>query len=797
MKKIGIAFGVFLLLGVVVILLLISVHTPQYEGKIKIQGLENSVEVYFDEHGIPHIYGQNEKDTYHALGYLHAQDRLFQMEMMRRVGTGTLAELLGEELVDIDRFFRTLGIPAYASITTAQLQEEYSTPWREATEAYISGVNEFIENGNLPLEYRLLGQKPRAFSINDIHAITGYMSFTFAVALKTDPLVTLIHRKLGDNYLNALSVEMLPEHHFIPNHYPDSIKTPLKTTNPSLLSLLDKLPVPQLEGSNSWVISGKKSKSGQVLFANDTHIGFSSPSVWYEAHLIYPGFEFYGNHLAGVPFGLVGHSRHHSIGLTMFENDDQDFFELELDPKNPNAYKYGEEYLPFEILNESITVKGQEPVNLEIKKSIHGPVMNGVVPEIEALTSNPVASWWVYLNEKNRALEALYRMNHAKDIHEVAQAAELIHAPGLNIMYGDSSGNIAWWAAAKLPIRSEKVHSKIFADGSDPETLPSQWYPFTENPMSINPVSGYVITANNQPDTLINGKLFPGYYYPGERWKRIADALESRNDWTINDLKDVQLETVNERSPETLRYIVGQIDRRDFEEFDAVFKYMENWKGDHQVNEIAPTIYYKLIYHIYRLSMVDEIGESALEAYLNTFMMIRSTSFFIQNEENPWWDDLNTLEKESQRDIFKKSLAITLQELEAQFGDDITKWRWEKSIIAEHPHPLGSKKPLDKIFNVKTQATPANEESINKLAFNLNGEGIYRVRSGPAMRILIDFADVARSYSVLPTGQSGNRFSPYYKDQADLFAKGKYRWQYMDRNDIIKSAGEPLILKPE
>lgn len=797
MKKVGIFLGVVFLLLMLGTFLLISVHTPQYEGKITIPGLTSTVEVYFDEHGVPHIYGQNESDTYHAFGYLHAQDRLFQLEMMRRVGTGTLAELLGEELLSVDQFFRTLGIPAYAKATTKEWESSSNSPWKSPTEAYIAGVNEFIQKGNLPIEYRLLGQKPREFTINDIHAITGYMSFTFAVALKEDPLITLMHRKLDKGYLDALSIDMLPEHHFIPNSYPDSLKTTAAASESSLIALLEKIPVPQLEGSNSWVISGKKSKSGKVLFANDTHIGFSSPSVWYEAHLSYPGFDFYGNHLAGVPFGLVGHSLHHSIGLTMFENDDHDFFELQINPDNPEQYKFGESYRDFEIREELIPVKGQEPVKIEIKSSIHGPLLNEVVPEIAELTSNPVASWWIYLNEPNRALEALYQMNHAQSMQDVAAAAELIHAPGLNIMYGDSLGNIAWWAAAKLPIRSEKIHSKIFADGSDPETLPNDWFPFTENPMSINPETGYVITANNQPDTLINGKLIPGYYYPGERWKRVARALEKRNDWTIEDLKAVQLETVNDRHPENLRYMLDRINQADFEEFSSVFPYLSKWDGDHQLEQVAPTVYYKWLYHMYRLSMRDELGEKAFDSYLNTFLMIRSTPNFIQNESHPWWDNIQTAEKESQGEIFSKSLEITLGELKEQFGENVNTWRWEKSIIAEHPHPLGSKKPLDKLFNVRTQATPANEESINKLAFNLNGQGIYRVRSGPAMRILIDFVDVERSYSVLPTGQSGNRFSPYYQDQAQLFAEGKYRWQYMDREDILENSENPLIFNPK
>ncbi|WP_100627266.1 penicillin acylase family protein [Algoriphagus formosus] len=790
MRKVGAFLGGLVLILALGLLVFIFFHSPQYKGEIEINGLSEETTAYFDEYGVPHIYASNASDAYRALGYLHAQDRLFQLEMMRRVGTGTLAEFLGPDVVEIDQFFRTLGIPEHAQTSTEFWNSQADSPWKNATEAYIAGVNEFIQNGTLPIEFLLLGEKPREFTLNDIHGIVGYMSFTFGMALKTDPLITKMSRELGQEYLEALSIETLPEHHFIPNFYPDSI------SNGSLSSLLEKLPVPLLEGSNGWVVSGSKTKSGKVIFANDTHIGFSSPSVWYEAHLEYPGFSFYGNHLAGVPFGLVGHSRHHSVGLTMFENDDQDFFEIKLNPTNSNEYQFGDEALPFSVRKDVISVKGQDPVEIEIKETIHGPIVNSVVPEIASLTDNPVSSWWVYTMEPTRALEAIYKINHAQDLEDMTAAASLIHAPGLNIMYGDSLGNIAWWAAGKLPIRSEKVHSKIFADGSDPESIPQGWYPFSLNPMSINPPSGFVASANNQPDTLQNGILFPGYYFPGERWKRIADAINSKDEWTIQEMKAIQLEVVNTDHAQIAKIMLSQIPDFDFEGKERVKSLLENWDGNHELSSSIPTIYYKWLYHVLRLAMEDELGKEAFESYLGSFVMIRSNLPFIRNFDHPWWDKVNTPEKENASQIFSESLKITLQELEAQFGDNINSWDWEKAVILEHPHPLGSQKPLDKIFNVKTDPVPANDESVNKLAFKLNGEGIYKVTSGPAMRILLDFMDVDRSLSVLPTGQSGNRFSKHYRDQASLYTKGKYRYQLMDKNEIVESAKDALILTP-
>ncbi|WP_373524338.1 penicillin acylase family protein [Aquiflexum sp.] len=768
---------------------------PTYSGEIEITGLSAETEVYFDDYGVPHIYAQNAKDAYMALGYVHAQDRLFQMEMTRRVGTGTLAELLGEDLLEVDKFFRTLGLPKHAEWTTEEWDKAGNSEWKTAAEAYVRGVNHFIQNGKLPLEYTLLGSKPREFTINDIHAITGYMSFTFAMAMKTDPLVTYMARKLGPDYMKVLSVHTLPEHHVIPNNYPerDPYSGEMMLDN-NLSTLLNKLPVPLLEGSNAWVIAPDRTASGAVLFCNDTHIGFSQPAVWYESHLEYPGFSYYGNHIAGIPFGFVGYNTHHAIGLTMFENDDQDFYEEKLNPDNPNETIYGNEFRPIKKRTETITVKGKDPVTLEIKESIHGPIMNEVIPEIAKLTDNPVASWWVYTQEPTRALEATWKMGRAKNIQDTEKAVRLIHAPGLNVMYGDKDGNIAWWAAAKLPVRPEGINSKIFSDGSNPANDITQWIPFEENPMSINPASGFVATANNQPDTLSNGTFYPGYYYPGDRWNRIAKTITSRNDWTKENIKALQLESINETQPINVKSMLAAVDLSVFKGMESAQQALESWDGSHNIEDIAPTIYYKWIYHSLHAMMVDELGEDYFNNFINTFLYIRSSSKLILSEDSPWWNNVNTSQNESRKEILQNALGKTLEELKAQLGDNPENWQWKMVVELEHPHPLGAKKPLDKIFNVKAPPVAANEESVNKMAITINPDGIYKVNSGPALRVIIDFSNVSTGESILPTGQSGNLFSPHYSDQAEMYAHGIYRPMLMEET-VIKEKRK-LLMKP-
>jgi penicillin amidase len=671
------------------------------------------------------------------------------------------------------------------------LQEEGSSEWKSAAEAYLNGVNHFIEEGKLPPEYTLLGITPEPFTINDMHNIVGYMAFTFAMGLKTDPLVTKIQRELGPDYAKHLSMHTLPEHHVVPSHLPERDKDN-RIIGKTLSECLERLPVPLLQGSNGWVIGPEKTSSGSVLFCNDTHIGFSQPSVWYEAHLEYPGYSYYGYHLGGFPFGLVGHSGHHTIGLTMFENDDHDFYEERRNPENPQSTLYGNGSLPIIVHVDTIQVKNSDPDIWATEVSAHGPLINKVVPEITEITHLPVASWWVYLQEPTRALEALWKLNHAGNIHDAEDAVRLIHAPGLNIMYGDKTGNIAWWAAAKLPIRPEGVHSKMFIDGSNPANEPIGWVPFEENPMSINPPSGFIASANNQPDTLPNGIFYPGYYYPGERYRRIAETIQAGADWDAEKVKALQLETVNDQLPENAQILLGCIDKGAYPDFQPILKALTNWTGSHAIGETAPTLYYKWLYHTLYGMMADELGEEWFQKYLNTFLYIRSTHSLLRAASSPWWDNIHTETKENRDAIVKQSLETALQELTDQWGKDSRQWQWGKATYLEHPHALGTKKPLDKIFNVKAGPVPANEESINKFSFLINKEGRYAVKAGPALRNILDFAHVENAEGILPTGQSGNLFSPFYRDQTQHYTQGRYRPQLMNKAAIQRSAERVL-----
>lgn len=806
LKTILKALAIILIAISVGLWLFLNSKKPDHSGTLILPELKDKVEVLFDNHGVPHIYAENEEDAYQALGYVHAQDRLFQMEIMRRVGGGRLAEILGVDLIAADRFFKTIGIDDAADISVIDFEKDMDTPWNRGALAYIKGVNHFINNGPTPLEFTLLGIKKEDYTAKDMFLIAGYMSFSFAHGFRTDPIVTKIKRDLGIEYLNDLAVHWDPGDEMMHNYsVPDSTITDaiaLQTTR-----LVDRLPAPVFLGSNGWVLGPEKTKSGQVLFANDTHISFAQPSVWYEAHIECPEFSFYGNHLAGYPYGLVGHTRRASIGLTMFENDDVDFYVEKQNPENENQVWENDHWADMKIVNKTIKVKGSKDVQFDVKTTRHGPLVNGAMEDIDSLGSTPVSVWWAYTKFPNNTLKAAYGFAHSNSMTEAKEAAFSINAPGLNVMYGDIEGNIAWWAVAKLIKRPDHVNSKAFLDGASGNDEPTGVFQRTENPQSENPPQGFVYSANNQPDTIFanedsgKGTLYPGYYVPEDRAKSINKHLRSDVKWDTESMKKMSTDVISSSYPSLASNIMTILENESILQNSSnhieAAKSLINWDGSHETEDIAPTIYNKLIYNILHNAMADEISTITLDAFLSTHMMKRSTKVLINNESSVWWDNINTKDiKETRIAMLIDAFDRSIRDLEDQLGQNIQEWKWGLVHKVEHIHPIGRKEPFDKIFNVGPIPIKGGNEVINNLGYTLNGSGWYQVTYGPAMRIIIDFSDVENALSILPTGQSGNVMSDYYDNQAQMYADGSFRKMLMNKEDIEKNQIGTMTLEP-
>ncbi|MDF1695904.1 MAG: penicillin acylase family protein [Saprospiraceae bacterium] len=792
---------IYLLIAIAVLCLGLYLYlrstAPNYEGKAEISILDQSVKVNFDSYGIPHIYADNPIDAYRALGYVHAQDRLFQMEMVRRVSSGRLSEVLGEKFVKTDKFFRTLGLRRMAEHNAEVNLNTNEEDWQKHTLAYLDGINAFVQNGTTPLEFKIIGIPKTDFDIADIYSILGYMGLGFSKALDEDPIMEKIRATNGESYFEdwLLDTKIL-----------DTIgigKSPVEDLSAilpqNIEDYLGLANMPLFYGSNSWVIAPEKSKSGKVILSNDTHIGISQPSVWYEAHITYPGFDFYGNYLAGVPFGVIGHSKDIAWGLTIFPFDGIDLYREKINPENAQEVWENDHWTPVEIQHEKIQVKGQEEVDFVRKVTRHGPIINDVSSELDSLEKEPISFWWGFLDQPTKTLQAIYEMNHASTMQEAKKGASQIDFIGLNVLYGDQEGNIAHWACGKIPKRPAHVNPKFILDGASGQDELLGYYEFHENPQIENPASGFVASGNNDPG-MVGENYFPGYYCPPNRYNRIAFHLNGQSHWSQEDMKKIQLDDTSDEHKKIANLLCTALlsSNSDIEEKDqSILTELSNWPGSYGMKETNPVIYTKFIYHTMRLAMEDEIGSDDFNDIQGSYIYKGSIWKVLKNENSIWWDNILTAElKETRLNAVQEAFKITMEELEEQLGSNREQWTWDRVHTITHRHPLSSQKPLDKIFNVGPFAIGGGNDVPNKMMYKPSSSGVYQVYSSPALRILLDFDNVYGSESINPTGQSGNVMSKHYNDQALMFNSGVYRPQLMDKEEIEKESST-LMLVPE
>ena len=783
MKKvkiiISVLFILFIVLGTASYLYLLTTK-PIYEGEIALKNISKNTEVYFDDYGIPHIYASNERDAMVALGYVHAQDRLWQMELVRRIAPGKLSEIFGTRALKNDKFFLGLGIDEASEKTVSELDK--NSPMYLLSMAYLDGINQYIENGKTPVEFQLLGIKKEKFTLKDIYNTVGYVAFSFAMAQKTDPLLTDIKNQYGEKYLKDLGInsEFNPTRLKISNSQIQEYSSISK----SISAILENSPIPPFVGSNSWVLSPNKTSTGKVIFSNDPHIEYSQPGTWYEAHISCPKFEIYGYYLAGTPFPLLGHNRNYAYGLTMFENDDADLFQEENNPKNPNQYKTSSGFENYSFRKKIIKVKDSSSVTLLIKSTKNGPIINDLIADFK--TKKPVSLSWIYTKFPNKNLDAFYGLSHAENLDDFQESVGNIVSPGLNIMYGDVKNNIAWFTSGKLYKLQKGVNPNFILSGTNGIDDKKDFLDFSDNPKAINPLWNYVYSSNNMPES-INGYDYPGYYLPEDRAKRITTLLDKKNNWSVKEVENMVVDNV---SPTALN-IISNLTKCVFTNLKADEKIslqvLKNWKGSHELDDVAPTIYNKWIYFYLKNTFQDEMGEISFKQFLKTHVMKQTIAFQIQNTSSPWWDNILTKNKiENREEILIKSFKEAVSSLKNQLGNNVNSWTWKSVHQVEYKHPLGSVAMLRPFFNVGIFEIEGSNEVINNTMFDYSDEKMYTIKAGPSTRRIVDFSEIENSRSILPTGNSGNPISKFYNDQAEMYAKGKFRKMKMNKKEIIK-----------
>ncbi len=759
-RIIGAVLALLLLLGSLLAAggyLYLSRRYPTYDGVVAVTGLAAEVAVYRDRWGVPHIYAADADDLFFAQGYVHAQDRLWQMEFQRRAGHGRLAEVLGEAALDSDRFFRTVGLGRAAAQDWQRLDEAS----RAALNAYAAGVNAFIASHRerLPLEFVLLNFQPEPWQALDSlvwgEMVAWNQSFNWPVELLRARLVAALGEtraaQLAPLYPDDAPLILPPE---IANYAGLA-----QATLPDLGWGLVAGGVAGL-GSNSWVVDGALTASGQPLLANDPHMPLGLPALWYEVGLHGGGYDVAGFSLPGAPGVVIGHNGQIAWGLTNALADTQDLYLERLDPDDPNRYEYQGQWLEMTVLRLEIPVRGRpEPEALTVRLTRHGPLLNDVVGGLEA----PLALRWTG-HDGGSLLRAVLRLNRATDWPSFRAALADWSGPPQNVVYADTAGNIGYQLAGRLPVRA-RGQGAVPAPGWTGE---DEWLgdvPFEALPQALNPPSHYIVTANNKivddDAPFISAEWAAPY-----RAQRIRDLLLQSDRHTPDSLRAVQADVYDLSAAAMLPYLLalppqGWLQERVFRDL------LPAWDARLTPESGAAAVWQAFYRRLVEATLADELGPDLFAEYVvygDAHQQVLAG--LLSRADDPWFDDVTTPARETRDEILQRALAAALEDLGRHYGDLHLLWRWgDLHRIAFVHQPLGESGIflLEKLLNRGPYPVGGSPSTVNAQSFAFTSP--FDVVYGPACRQIVDLGDPDNSRAQISLGQSGHPFHRHYADQ--------------------------------
>ncbi len=759
---------------------------PQENGTIQVQALKSPVEVYRDGWGIPHIYAETADDLFFAQGYVHAQDRLWQMEFSRRVGSGTLSEILGPATLKTDRFLRTIGLRRAAERDWAVISDET----KRVLEAYAWGVNAFIDShqGNLPLEFTILGFKPAPWEPLDTLAWGKVMAWDLGGNWEAELSRARLIAKLGEERTRQLMPPYPTDGPFI---IPPEAKSYAGVGGDLLAEYADIASFLDLGGegvgSNNWVVDGSKTATGKPLLANDPHLGIQMPSIWYEVGLHGGGFDVVGVSFPGVPGVIIGHNQRIAWGVTNVGPDVQDLFIEKINPDNPHQYEFEGRWVDMEVVREEIKVKGQEPVTVDVRITRHGPIINDVVSDLD----QPLAFRWTAL-DGGALFGSVFDIDQADNWEEFRTALRKWAAPSQNFVYADVDGNIGYQMPGQIPIRA-KGQGLVPVPGWTGEYEWTGYIPFDELPSVYNPPTHFVATANNKvvPDDY---PYFISYEWSAPyRAERIVSQLQASDNLTIDDFRDIQADTTSIPGQRLASYILHFQPQDELQ--SRAWQLVGDWDyrlaADSAAAAIVEVFHVKLLEN----TLADELGPDLYRDYLD-YVSFHNVALeqIMADADSAWFDDVNTAEKEDREAIVQRSFAQAVEFLRDRLGDDPTRWRWDALHTAVFDHPLGAVKPLDRIFN--RGPVPLASDGFSPQATHFDYNDPFGATTIASYRQIIDLSDFRRSVSMHTTGQSGQPFHRHYDDMIESWRTVRHHAMLWDRADVEKNKEGLLILTP-
>ena len=760
------AFVVLIVIGGAVGYAWLRTGLPAYDGVVRLPGLGAPVQVVHDRHAVPHIFAANEDDAYFTLGYLHAANRLYQMEVQRLIAAGRVSEVVGERGLKLDRYMRLLGLYRLAEASVETLPDDV----RGAVNHYTAGVNAWLDThgGALPPEFYLMRHRPEPWRPADSLVWGRMIALQLSGNFRTELLRARLAEEVGGDRLALL--------------FPEIGGPPV-----TLAGLLDGAEVAALDeaipslgpesASNVWLVNGEQSATGAPLLANDPHLGLLAPILWYLVRIETPTLSLAGASVPGVPFLLLGHNGTIAWGLTTTGTDVQDLFVERLDPEDSTRYLTPEGSEPFRLREEVIAVRGGDDVILTVRETRHGPVLSDILDEAAALADDGevVALAYAALIPEDINAEAVYRRNRARNWSEFLDAMRSWRAPLQNVAYADVAGNIGLIVPGDIPIRRS-------GDGSQPVpgwTDTYDWVgfiPFLELPQTFNPASKRLVNANNA----VVGPDYPhfiGYAYEeAYRAARLEQVLDETAPHSMEDALNLMLDDVSLAAQELLPLMLAV--RADSpREADALAR-LRRWDHTMDRRRAEPLIFSMWLRELNRQLYADELG-AAFDYYWREHPKVVISML---TSERAWCDRTDTDAVETCEEILGTSLTTALDTLSEWYGEDMDDWRWGQAHVAPLRHQILSRIPVvNRLIDLSIE-TGGSNFTVNRGGTRISDEdNPFHSLHGAGFRAVYDLSDLADSRFMITTGQSGHPLSPHYGDLVRLWRDG----------DTIRLSGTP------
>ncbi len=792
---------------------------PQTNGTVKIPGLSGKVDVYRDGRGIAHIYADNTHDLFLAQGYVHAQERFYQMDFWRHITSGRLSELYGEGALERDQFLRTVGWWRVA-------EQEYrllDADTRAILDAYAEGVNAYIGNrsaADLSLEYSILGltgssdYKPEPWSPVSVLAWAKAMAYDLQANLDEEIERTVLLQKIGAEKTADYQPLYPGDHPIIVPNLP-ATGLDFRTVS-ARLAMLDGLLGPRTEGigSNSWVIAGSRTTTGTPLLANDPHLGIQMPSIWYEigghcrAITQACPYDFYGVSFAGVPGIIIGHNNRIAWGLTFLAYDVQDLYIEKINPASANQYEVNGEWRDMTLVSETIKVKDGEDMPLTVRYTRHGPLINDVFWDGAGVTVDGtqlgpgygIALRWTAL-DAGTTIRALLKLNRAQNFEEFRDALRDWVVPPHNVIYADVDGNIGYQGPGYVPIRKN-------GDGLLPVpgwTDDYEWtgfVPFDELPYAFNPPEGYIATANNAVVGPDYPHLLSLQWDAGYRAGRIVDMIQVQPRISIEYIQQMHGDSTNLGAKEVLPYLLA-VDLGDAKLGEAADE-LRNWDFQMSLDSRPAAIYLSFFNALLEDTFHDDLPEDYWpNGGGSNWLTLRT---ILAESNSSWWDNTRTPAVETRDDILQQAFADGYAALEKQLGANPESWKWGALHTATFANAtLGgaaSPAPIRALYNRGPFPTSGGYSIVNNTTWNMTRDDWeepgdpYAVGTVPSMRMIVDLGNLRNSLITHTAGQSGHAFHEHYIDMADDWRLVQYHPMLWGADDVERNAESHLTLVP-